>query len=500
MAIQGNPTQAAGDDAQLEALGYKSQFKREMSPWANFALGFTYLSPVVGIYVTFGIALAAGGPPMIWALVIAGLGQLLVALVFGEVVSQFPVAGGIYPWARRLWGRKWAWVTGWVYLFALWGTIAALAYGAGPYISAMFGMEPSPVLNVGLGLGLLAIVTFINFFGTKALATVAKIGFAAELIGALAVGIWLLTTNRNHDFGVIFTTQGAGEGGSYVAAFLAAGLIGVYQYYGFEACGDVAEEIENPGRVIPKTMRMTIYVGGSAAIFITLALILSVTDFGAIISGQDTDPINTILADAFGPMAPIVLLIVVLSFISGGLSLQAATSRLLYSYARDNMIFGSKLLSKFSARHGVPVAAIVVAGLVPALLIFVAIASEDGLFKIVSFATAGIYIGFQMVVLAALRARLKGWKPSGQFTLGKWGLPVNIAALTWGILAITNMVWPRTPDVAWWDNYIVIIMVVVVIAVGTIYMLVSGRAEKSTAPYTDAIPVVGEEEHEPARR
>ena len=69
---------------------------------------------------------------MIWWLVIVGIGQFLVALVFGEVVSQFPVAGGVYPWARRLWGRRWAWMTGWVYLIALLVTIAGVVYGAGP--------------------------------------------------------------------------------------------------------------------------------------------------------------------------------------------------------------------------------------------------------------------------------------------------------------------------------------------------------------------------------
>lgn len=34
---------------------------------------------------------------MIWTLLIAGAGQMLVALVFSEVVAQFPVAGGVYP-------------------------------------------------------------------------------------------------------------------------------------------------------------------------------------------------------------------------------------------------------------------------------------------------------------------------------------------------------------------------------------------------------------------
>jgi hypothetical protein len=85
------------DQAQLEALGFQSDFKRDMSPWANFSLGFTYLSPVVGIYTVFAFALSAAGPPMIWSLLIAGVGQLLVALVFSEVVAQFPVAVASIP-------------------------------------------------------------------------------------------------------------------------------------------------------------------------------------------------------------------------------------------------------------------------------------------------------------------------------------------------------------------------------------------------------------------
>ena len=81
--------------------------------------GFTYLSPVVGVYTIFATTFAAGGPPMWWTYLFVGLGQLLVSLIFGEIVSQFPISGGIYPWARRLVGKRWAWMAGWVYGWAL---------------------------------------------------------------------------------------------------------------------------------------------------------------------------------------------------------------------------------------------------------------------------------------------------------------------------------------------------------------------------------------------
>jgi amino acid transporter len=477
------------DAHHLAALGYESEFKREMSPWANFSLGFTYLSPVVGIYSLFAVSLMAGGPPMIWSLLIVGAGQLLVALVFSEVVAQFPVAGGVYPWARRLWGRKYAWMTGWVYFVALLTTIASVTYGAGPYLATMLEFESTVNTTILCALGVLAVATIINLLGTKVLAMVAMFGFAAELIGALVVGFWLLVAHREQSFGVLFDTFGTGGSGSYLPAFAAAALLGVYQYYGFEACGDVAEEVPDPGRIIPKAMRRTIYIGGAAATFVCLSLILSISDIGAVISGENPDPVGTVLTEAFGSVgSKVVLAVVLISFLSCAMSLQAAASRLAYSYGRDDMIIGSTLLKKFTPSTHVPPYALLVAAAVPAVIVIGSKVSENALVKIISFAAFGIYLGFQMVVLAALRARLKGWVPSGKYSMGAWGLPVNIAALSYGVIAMVNMAWPRTPDAAWYDNWIVWLSAAVVVGVGLLYMAVHPTYGKSQAPYADAIP------------
>ena len=149
---------------------------------------------------------------------------------------------------------------------------------------------------------------------------------------------------------------------------------------------------------------------------------------------------------------------------------------------------GSSLLKKFSPTRHVPPYALMVAAIVPAVIVFGSKFSTDAITKIISFAALGIYIGFQMVVLAALRARLKGWVPSGKYTLGRWGLPVNVAALVYGIIAMVNMAWPRTPDAPWYDNWIVALSGLVVVGVGLVYMAVHPLHDRSSAPYDDAIP------------
>ncbi|OOG14704.1 APC family permease [Pseudomonas sp. C9] len=478
---------ADSDAAQLRALGYTSNFERSMSLWENFALGFTYLSPVVGVYTLFGLCLAAGGPPMFWSYLLVGLGQMLVCLIFCEVVSQFPISGGVYPWARRLVGKRWAWMVGWIYSVSLCVTIAAVALGAGPYIAAMLGFEPSPVTNTLVALALTVMATVLNLSGTKLLAKVAMFGFICELLGAIVIGGYLLIFERHQPFSVLFNTFDISIDGSYWPAFLTASLAGMFLYYGFEACGDVAEETPNPSKRIPKAMRMTIYIGGGAAIFAALALILAVPDIAKVLSGEDKDPMSTIMANAFGPTGwRIVTAVITVSFVSCVLSLQAAASRLLYSFARDEMVMGSSVLKRLSPTTRVPTAALITCGVIPAAIVCAGFYLENAIAIIVSFAAIGIYLSFQMIVGGALFARIRGWKPAGQFTLGGWGWIVNILALIYGLLAIANMSWPRTPDAPWYSNYGILLTAAVVIVFGLFYMAVFKPYDKGTAPFADA--------------
>src|ERR1700691_3679590 len=176
------------DATQLRSLGYVSHFDRSMSIWENFALGFTYLSPVVGVYTIFATTFAAGGPPMWWSYLLVGVGQLMVCLVFGEVVSQFPISGGLYPWARRLVGRRWAWMAGWIYGCALCVSVAAVATGAAPFVAQLFLLPETAATDTSIAIGLIVLTTALNLRGTKLLGRLAMFGFICELIGAGLVG------------------------------------------------------------------------------------------------------------------------------------------------------------------------------------------------------------------------------------------------------------------------------------------------------------------------
>jgi amino acid transporter len=278
--------------------------------------------------------------------------------------------------------------------------------------------------------------------------------------------------------------------GSYWPAFLAAGLAGIFQYYGFEACGDLAEEVRDPSRRIPRAMRMTIYVGGAAAMFTCLALILATPDIRKVISGDERDAVATILSQAFGPHgARAVIAVVAISFVSCVLSVQAAASRLLFSFGRERMIAGYTWFGQGSGQANVPVSALIACGIAPAVVVLIGHVRDDALTAIVSFAVVGIYIAFQMVVGGALFARWRGWNPSGAFRLGGWGWPVTVAALVYGVAAIVYIAWPRTPEAAWYANYAVLLSTAVVVAGGLLYMAIGRPFRAATDDSTAMRPV-----------
>jgi amino acid transporter len=485
-----NSATQLGDSEHLAVLGYEDSFNRSMTLWANFALGFTYLSPLVGVYSLFALALSTGGPPSIFWMVIVGSGQMLVALVFGEVVSQYPIHGGIYPWTRRLWGKRYAWMAAWIYIWAMIVTITAVAEFGSGFLASLINAPVTKGVTLGLTVLFLVVALALNFTGTKTLARVARIGLAAELIGVIAVGLYLLIFDRKQDFSVFFNSMGVEGHGSYFGAFLGAALAGLFLFYGFEACGDVAEEVTNPARRIPIAMIMTIAVGGVSALVAFGGYVLAAPDLQAIVDGKNGDPIPAILESALGSVGAKIFLVVALTaFLSCVLSLQAAASRLLFSFARDGMIPGHKWLAKVSPRSKVPVNALIVACTIPVILCLIIFVGPDELLtQITAFAVLGIYVAFQSVVLASLRQRIKGWKPAGPFNLGKAGIVVNSVALAYGIFAMVLLAWPGRSGV-FLNDWIVLIGLGIVAGTGLLYLFIAHPDRKSDAPEGDAVHV-----------
>jgi hypothetical protein len=106
--------------------------------------------------------------------------------------------------------------------------------------------------------------------------------------------------------------------------------------------------------------------------------------------------------------------------------------------------------------------------------------------NIISYSAVGNNNSFQIIVFDALIARARGWRPSGPFTLGAWGWPVNLVALSYGVGAIVNILWPRSPNDPWYSNYSMLVTTVGIVVLGGFYMVTARPYEHGLAPAGDA--------------
>src|SRR3954465_4923476 len=477
--MEGTPVATAApvldDDARLATLGYKPQLNRVLGLFSNFAVAFTYLSPMVGIYSLFVLGVGTGGPSYLWLLFLPVIGMLFVALVFGELASHYPVAGGLYQYSKFSVGPSYGWFVGWFYGIALLVTVASVDYGVVSYVTALthnwFGWNLDPTAHgtiLWIVLLLLAIQTTLNITGASVMGRVARLGVYVEIVGTFGIFLILWIHGFNHGLGFLFHSEGAqhvatnGYGLNFhghwvLGAALIAVLAPVYIFYGFESAGDIAEETKDASRQIPRAMRAALVWGGIASLVLTAGLLLAMPAHNPVAATVKGGGIPFILGQLSEGMQDFLLCLIIFAFFSCGTSIQGAASRLMFSFARDGALPKSRWVATVHERFRTPVHALISGAVVTVLFVLLVFpsphhnihiafitypANVNVLVSLVSFGVSGIYLAFLLAVIAAIVAHARGWVAEGAFRLGRWTWPVLIIAVGYLGLMLINVIAP----------------------------------------------------------
>ena len=500
------------DDAEhLKRLGYPQELRRVLGFFDNFSVAFSYLSPMVGVYSLFVLGVGTAGPAYIWLMVPVVGFMLLVALVFGELASHYPIAGALYQYGKRTVGPGYGWWVGWIYGMALLVTVASVDTGVVPYITTLINNltgtkfdGTSHVVIVVVTIAFIVVQTLLNSVGAKVMGIVARLGVYVETIGTFGVAIALAIVGFHHGFGFLFTSNGAEHlktnplgvdfGGNWIAgAALVAILAHAYIFYGFESSGDISEETKQASRAVPRAMRGALLYGGIASFVLVAALLLATPSStkGYNLAASFAGGIPTILAALPQWAQDLFLLVVCIAFFSCGTAVQGAGSRLMYSYSRDSQLPGSGWIKKVSPRFNTPINALIIAGIIPilfALLVninpsknvnilwFVFPANVNALTALVSFGVSGIYLSFLLTVIGSMIAHARGWKPMGPFKLGRWYWPVSILGALYLAAMLINIVIPTglsSPRGALFNlDWITLVVMIVLLLIGAIYFFI----------------------------
>ncbi|WP_329494280.1 APC family permease [Kitasatospora herbaricolor] len=469
---------APSDSERLAALGYRQELRRSLGVLGNISMGFAVVSPVVGLYAVSQVGMSVAGGAWVWALPLCLLGQVLVVCVYSELASQWPLAGGAYQWSRRLAGPSFAWMTGWLWQFAIMFANTTVAYLASPWFFALFGLTPSPAQLVLVAAGFMLLCTLVNAYGINLLRRFVSLGIAAEALASVGVGLALLLFFREHGFSLLTDTLDAPAtaGVSTGAAFLAVIAVGGWAFIGFDACVSTAEETRDAGRQVPRAMWWALLSVGVVVVLNAVSVALAHPDPAAVVAGTDLDPVTTAVVTGFGDWSAKPFVVVVLvSFTACLMASQGGAARGLYSLARDGVFPFSAQVRKVN-RHKAPIGGLVAATLVSSAALPLGLEST-AIGSLITFGTAATFAPFFLLCLAALIARLRGtWAPAGQVSYGRAGTLLNALAVLWTGLEVVNICWPRTilapPGAPWYQVWAALLGVGLVVLVGLGYLLV----------------------------
>jgi urea carboxylase system permease len=495
---------AAGDSNELAGFGYKQELDRSLGNFSSFAAGFSYISILTGVIQLFAFGFLFAGPAVWWTWFIVLAGQMTVALCFAEMAGQYPLAGSVYNWSKRVAGDFASWMTGWIYVVGSIVTVAAVAVAwqvVLPQVSTKFQILGSTAdagtyvtkggAQNALLLGAILVVfgTVVNMAGVKIMSRINNFGVLAELIGSSLLVI-LLIFHFTRGPGIVFHGMGLGAGHKwgYFGAFIIGGIMSAYVMYGFDTAGTLAEETNDPRRAAPPAIIRALIAASTLGGLLILFALMSVKNIHDPNIGLLGLPF--IIKQALGnTLGNIFLIDAAIAISVCTLAVMAACIRLLFAMARDSRLPFGQQIARVSGSRRVPVVPALVVGILALCILAINIGNQSAFLALTSVAIVMFYVAYLGVTVGLLVKRFRGEWPRPEhgsyFNLGRWGLPVNLFAVVYGAVVAVNIAWPRsavydalagTKDSSghvipghWYWQYIAILFIGIVYLIGATY-------------------------------
>jgi urea carboxylase system permease len=482
-------------DSGMEDFGYRESLDRSIGKFASFAAGVSYISILTGTFQLFYFGFGTAGPAYLWSWPLVFVGQMAVALCFMELAAKYPVAGSVYNWTKKLASRLVGWTSGWLMLTASIVTLSAVAlayqlnlpriWSGFQFIGDGSGTYDFATNAVILGTILIVFTTLINALGVRLMARINSTGVFIELIAAVLIA-FILAINIDRGPQVFFSSNGygAGESAGFLGAFLIASLASGYVMYGFDTASSLGEETVEPRRTAPKAIARAILasfvIGGAILVF----AVMSAPNLDDPQLGESSGGLQYIVEQVMGgTLGRIFLVCIAIAVTVCALAVHTAAIRLTFAMARDNALpFGEKLAT-VNPKTQTPIVPAVTIGIIAVIILVINIGQPKIFTVLTSIAIIMIYMAYLMVTGPMLKKRLQGqWPPKdlkegGYFTMGRWGLLVNIVAVVWGVGMAVNLAWPRTAVYGepWYNTWGAFVYIGVILGFGLLWYFVKGR-------------------------
>ncbi len=495
----------AQDVRDLHGLGYAQELFRTMGGFSNFAISFSIISILTGAVILYDYGLAWAGTAAVllgWPLVTCFV--LLIAASMAEIASAYPTAGGLYYWASRMKNKHWGWWTAWLNLIGQFAIVAGINFAAAAFLNVAL---ITPLLaNIGitydntttfiqfgtyvllngtlLTMGILMLIELgLNIAGINLVALLNQVSVWWHIGIVAAVVVLCFAIGKPNESGLdYFAIQPLDQAGSWdnnlgfihlqygpaityplILAFFFSLLQANWTYTGYDASAHVAEETVGARMASAWGVFLSVAVSAVVGFVFLLALTTHLPNLSTLFPNplpDDLAPasqyyfgggyaVYDILNHALGTIGNVLSAGIAIAMAFCGLSSVAAAGRMLFAFARDDGVPGSRALKKVNHRYRTPANALTAIVVVAFLFTVAGVAIGSGIAIVVVTSISTIFLYAAYGVCIFLGATTQEWLEHRVWSLGRLSKPVAWVAIFWVIVLMFLFSWPTSGNIAW---------------------------------------------------
>ncbi|KAJ5815754.1 hypothetical protein N7474_007531 [Penicillium riverlandense] len=501
----------AQDDLDMQRLGKAQQFKRNFRFYSILGFTTTLMATWESILLTSTYGLIDGGRAgMLYVYLTSFIGFFAAVISMAEIASIAPTSAGQYHWVSEFAGPRFqrflSYITGWLSVVGWQTAFASICFLCGTLIQGLLVFNYSDPSGWVYGferwhgtlftMAIAIVGTLVNTFGAKFLPPLEGVILFLHLGGfvAVLVPIWAMSPSTASSQEVWTQFTNGGNWSSMGLACLVGQLTPIFSWTGPDAathmCKSVpqeffkfatddfpAEEVQNAALIVPWCMVSTAIINGVLGFVILVSLLYNMGPMKAVLTPASGFSFIPAVHHATGSKAATngVAAIILVMEVCSAISILATSSRQTFAFARDNALPFSAALSRVNRLAGskIPVLAVLVTTVVTMLLSLINIGSTAAFNAIASVMVAALFTTYILSIGALIRARFQsGGIPPSRFSLGKFGLPLNVLSVGYLIFAITFTFFPTayrpTPVTMNWS--ILVFGFTMLFAVGTYFV------------------------------
>lgn len=365
-----------------------AELKRELGFWTILALS---VANIMGTGMFMGASVGAyhSGNASIIAWAVLTIISIYISMFFGELVSMFPKAGGIYEYSKHVYPRFVSFLMGWLAWLVGNLTVVLVIVTA---INYLIPDNSQILLKFGICVSLLLVLNIIAYFGLQAS------GFITIMLSIVSISIILSLIVPG-----VFNINAANY-----TPFLTAGFLPIFvtmfflaeSFFGWEESTYLAEETKDPERIIPISLVLgTVVVG-------ILGISVVIVSFGIIPSSEIANmnsPFSAVFGRMFGLIAEKAINFgIFLSLIGAAVGGIIGMPRLVLALARDKLFIVQ--LSEIHQKHKTPYKAIIFQAIVSIIILLIAFGNYTVLLSLLLPLGLIMYI-FTILAVFILRLR-----------------------------------------------------------------------------------------------